>query len=52
MRVSPVIWRKRLMDSISGNLGYLPSPSEHSALLDPLIRKLKFERIARPVLSI
>jgi hypothetical protein len=22
MRVSPVIWRKRLMDSISGNLGY------------------------------
>jgi hypothetical protein len=24
MGVSPLIWRKKLMDSISGNLGYLP----------------------------
>jgi hypothetical protein len=23
MRVSPLIWRKKLMDSISGNLGYI-----------------------------
>jgi hypothetical protein len=23
MRVSPLIWRKKLMDSIGGNLGYI-----------------------------
>src|SRR5262245_29859703 len=29
MRVSPLIWRKKLMDSISGNLGYYHSRVRH-----------------------
>src|SRR5438477_6926748 len=29
MAVSPLIWRKRLMDSISSNLGYLNQATRH-----------------------
>src|SRR2546428_2073306 len=36
MRVSPLIWRKKLMDSISGNLGYLPQKNVNN------INALKF----------
>jgi hypothetical protein len=41
MRVSPLIWRKKLMDSISGNLGYITLPIYQHERNGPLGKGIK-----------
>src|SRR5215467_1406965 len=41
MAVSPLIWRKKLMDSISGNLGYIPTAANDKLLASKRIPLLK-----------